>query len=94
MRTRILKVVTQDTVSYVPSNKTEGGQLAKSVIRLSELGGKYENSYVCSMFGNLALCRFYSGDVVAASLRFQAREVNGQYYQDVVVSEIVKLNGK
>lgn len=93
MSTFILKVVTQDTVSYVPSR--EGGQLAKCIIRLREFGsGKYGDEYVCTMFGNLAQCKFYEGDVVSASLRFQAHEVNGQYYQDIVVNDIVKLNGK
>ena len=93
-KTLIVKVDSQGDVSYVPSRKVEGGQTAKCVIRLSELGGKYVNSYVCSMFGNLALCKFLEGDVVAASLRFLSREVNGQYFQDVTIMDIVKLNGK
>lgn len=92
--TLLLKVDSQGDVSYVPSRKVEGGQTAKCVIKLSELGSRYVNSYVCSMFGNLALCKFFEGDVVAASLRFQSREVNGQYFQDVIVNDIVKLNGK
>ncbi len=72
----------------VPSKKQEGGQLAKCYIRLKELGGEYEDEYVCAMFGNLAQCRFVAGSMVAASLRFQVHEANGSYYQDVVASEV------
>ena len=43
------------------------------------------------MFGNLAQCRFYEGELVAASLRFQVHEVNGAVYQDIVVNDVVKL---
>ena len=76
---------------YVPSKKTESGQLAKCVIRLKELGGDYEDEYVCAMYGNLALCKFADGDVVVAALRFTTHESNGYYYQDIVASDIVKL---
>ena len=55
MVTKILKVVGQTGVTYVPSKKQENGQLAKSMIRLKELGGDYEDEYICAMFGNLAL---------------------------------------
>lgn len=70
MKTKILRVVSQGVVTYIPSSKEESGQLAKCVIRLKEFGGKYGDEYVCTMFGNLAQCRFYEGDLVAASLRF------------------------
>jgi len=93
METLILKVVSQGTVSYIPSQKQEGGQLAKCMIRLKELGGsKFGNEFVCSMFGNLAQCRFYEGDLVAASLRFSVHEVNCNCFQDVTAYDIVKLN--
>ena len=92
MKTYIFKVVTQQAVSYIPSTKQEGGQLAKSVIRLRELGsGKFGNEYACTLFGNLALCKFYENDLVAASLRFQVHEVNGILYQEIVANDIVKL---
>ena len=92
METRIFKVVTQQAVSYIPSTKQEGGQLAKSVIRLREFGsGKYGNEYACTLFGNLALCKFYENDLVAASLRFQVHVVNGILYQEIVANDIVKL---
>lgn len=93
MKTNIFRVVSQSDVTYVPSQKQEGGQLAKSVIRLKEFGGsKFGDEYVCTMFGNLASCRFAEGDVVAAALRFQVREVNGNGYQEIVANDIVKLN--
>lgn len=92
METKILKVMAQTEPTYVPSKKQENGQLAKCYIRLRELGGDYENEYLCAMFGNLALCKFETGRTVVASLRFQTHEANGAYYQDVVVNEIEKLN--
>ena len=92
MKTNIFYVVSQGDVSYIASQKTEGGQLAKCVIRLKEFGAsKFGNEYVCTMFGNLALCKFYEGDLVAASLRFQVHEVNGAVYQEVVVNDMVSL---
>ncbi len=92
MKTLIFYVVSQKDVSYVASQKAEGGQLAKCVIRLKEFGGsKFGNEYVGTMFGNLAQCRFFEGDLVAASLRFQVHEVNGAMYQEVVVNDVVKL---
>ena len=43
------------------------------------------------MLGNLALCRFYEGDVVAATLRFSTHDFQGQTYQEVLATDIVKL---
>lgn len=92
MQTNIYRVVSQGDVNYVASQKAEGGQLAKCVIRLKEFGGsKFGNEYVCTMFGNLAQCKFYEGDLVAASLRFQVHEVNGALYQEIVVNDVVSL---
>ena len=92
MKTSIFRVVSQGVTAYVPSQKQEGGQLAKCVIRLKEFGGgKFGDEYVCTMFGNLALGTFYEGDLVAASLRFQVHEVNGNCYQEVIANDIIKL---
>ena len=87
MQTKILRVVVQGEVAYVPSKKTENGQLAKCMIKLKELGGDYEDEYICMMFGNLALCKFAPGSIVAAALRFQTHE----QFQDIVAGEIVKI---
>ena len=93
MRTLIFRVVSQSDVTYIPSTKQEGGQLAKCMIRLKEFGsGKFGDEYNVTLFGNLAQCRFAEDDVVAASLRFQVHEVNGATYQEVVANDIVKLN--
>jgi len=88
MTTKILKVVAQTEPVYVPSKKQDSGQLAKSMIRLRELGGDYEDEYICAMFGNLALCKFAAGKTVIASLCFQTHESNGSYFQDVVAYDI------
>ena len=93
MKTTVFRVVSQGVVSYIPSTKQEGGQLAKCLIRLKEFGGsKFGNEYACTMFGNLAQCKFYEGDLVVASLRFQVHEVNGAMYQEVVANDVTKLS--
>ena len=92
MRSNFFNVVSQGDVTYIPSTKQEGGQLAKCIIRLKEFGGgKFGNEYACTMFGNLALCKFYEGDLVVASLRFQVHEVNGAVYQEVVANDVVSI---
>ena len=85
----IFRVIQQSEPQQVPSQKAEGGQVTKSTIVLQAFGGKYENVYVCTLFGNSATCKWYPGELVFASLRFQAHEYNGQWYQDIVVSEII-----
>ena len=85
------KVQKQGEPIQIPSQKAEGGQLTKSMITLQELGGKYANTYLCTMFGNTALCKWTPGEVVIASLRFEVREHNGNSYQDIVVNEIQSL---
>jgi hypothetical protein len=91
METKICKVISQTEPVYVNSKKQENGQLAKCYIRLRELGGDFEDEYLCAMYGNLALCKFDTGRTVVASLRFQTHEANGAYYQDVVVTDVEKL---
>ena len=92
METKILKVVRQGEAFSVQSSKQESGQINKCNIVLKELGGsKFENEFVCTMLGNLAGCRFYEGDLVAVTLRFQTREYNGQVFQDITVTDIYPL---
>ena len=92
METRILKVVRQGEAFSVQSAKAESGQVQKCNIVLRELGGsKFENEFVCAMLGNLAVCRFYEGDVVAATLRFSTHEYQGQTFQEILATDIVKL---
>ena len=92
METKILKVVRQGEAFSVQSSKQESGNLQKCNIVLRELGGsKFENEYVCAMLGSLASCRFYEGDVVVATLRFSTHEYQGQTYQEVLVTDIIKV---
>ena len=84
-----------------PQVKAETGTIQKCNIVLRELGGRstegrlqgktFENEYVCAMLGNLAACRFYEGDVVVATLRFSTHEYQGQTFQEVLATDIVKM---
>ena len=94
METKILKVVRQGEAFNVQSSKSETGQVQKCNIVLRELGGsKFENEFVCAMLGNLAGCRFYEGDLVIATLRFSTHEYQGQAYQEVLATDIIKVHG-
>lgn len=93
MQAKILKVVRQGEAFSVQSAKAESGTIQKCNIVLREMGGgKFENEFVCAMLGNLAACKFYEGDVVAATLRFSTHEYQGQVFQEILVTDIVKLN--
>ena len=92
METKILRVVRQGEAFSVQSSKQESGSLQKCTIVLRELGGsKYENEYVCTMLGNLAGCRFYEGDLVAATLRFSTHEYQGQVFQEILATDVAKI---
>ena len=87
-----MKVVRQGEAFSVQSTKSESGEIKKCNIVMRELGGsKFENEYVCSMLGNLAGCRFYEGDVVVATMRFSVHEYQGQAFQEILLTDIVKL---
>ena len=66
---------------------TKNGPMQKSQLVLQEEGGKYENSYIASLFGNQI--KLQPGDYAWVSLSFQAREYNGTYYQDITIQGIV-----
>ena len=91
MEAKILKVVRQGEAFSVQSAKQESGSIQKCNIVLKELGGKFENEYVCAMLGNLATCRFCEGDVVVATLRFSTHEYQGQTFQEILATDIVKI---
>lgn len=93
MQTRILKVVKCGEMFTVKSEKSENGQLNKRNLVLKELGGKYENEYAVAVLGNAASLVFDEGDFVVVTLRFQAREYNGQVFQDITATDIIKLKG-
>ena len=87
---QVFRVVRQ--TQAVSVQRQDGTQTQKCTLVLQEMGGKYENSFAATLLGNLASCVFYPGDVVFASLRFQHREYNGQYYMDCTVQDITKLH--
>ena len=92
METRILRVVRQGEAFSVQSTKAETGSIQKCNIVLKELGGsKFENEFVAAMLGPLAACKFYEGDVVAATLRFSTHEYQGQTFTEVLATEVVKI---
>ena len=92
METKILKVVRQGEAFSVQSTKQESGTIQKCNIVLRELGGgKFENEFVASMLGNLAGCRFYEGDLVVATLRFSTHEYQGQTFQEILATDIIKV---
>ena len=91
METKILKVVRQGEAFSVQSSKQESGTIQKCNIVLKELGGKFENEYVCAMLGNLAACRFYEGGLVVATMRFSTHEYQGQVFQEILATEIIKV---
>ena len=92
METKILKVVRQGEAFSVQSAKQESGSIQKCNIVLREMGGsKFENEYVCAMLGNLAACRFCEGDIVIATLRFSTHEYQGQTFQEILATDIVRL---
>ena len=98
MFTSIFRVVAcGEPESYVTSN---GNQSQKRQLRLQFLGGwngndnqsqRSSNSIMGTMFGNLSQCTFYPNEIVAATLRFSIREYQGQWYQDITISDISKL---
>ena len=49
METKILRVVRQGEAFSVQSAKAETGTIQKCNIVLRELGGKFENEFVCAM---------------------------------------------
>lgn len=86
---KFFKVVSQQQPFAV--TKQDGSTLNKCQIVLQEFGGKYENSYVCNLIGNSALCKFYPGDLVLAALSFKHNEYQGKFYQDINVQDIVSF---
>jgi hypothetical protein len=88
---KLFRVVAQTPVVSVPA-KEDGTQTSKCTLMLQELGGKYENSYAVTVFGNAALCQYPPGEILYGVLRFQTHEYNGQWYQDTVAKELLPIN--
>ena len=92
MQTKICKVVAQSETIYVQSKKSETGKMAKSIMRLRELGGSYGDEYVCTLLGPIAEYQFDPGQTILAGLRFLTHESGGVYYQDIIANDIVILS--
>lgn len=86
---QLFKVINQQSPFTV--TKQDGSQLTKCQIILQEIGGKYENTYVCNLLGNAAQCKFFPNDLVFASLRFQHSEYQGKFYQDITIQDIISF---
>ena len=87
----ILKV---SRVQELRSTKVAGNPDPQNVrnIVLQELGGKQENEYAVTLWGDSALKEWTPGSLVYAVLRFQTKENKGQIYQSVTASCIINLN--
>lgn len=86
----LFKVVNQSQPTTV--QKQDGSSISKCTIVLTEPGGKYENTFVCTLLGNAAQCRFFPNDLIWASLRFASREYQGNFYQDITVQDIISFS--
>ena len=71
--------------------KQDGTTIPNCSIILQEIGGQFENTFACTLLGNAAECKYFPNDYVWASLRFSTREYQGQYYQDILVQDIISF---
>lgn len=87
---QIFRVVKCGEEYAVRSEKSPNGCLQKRNIVLSEIG-RYPDTFTASLLGTNASLSFDPLKLVVANLRFQAREYNGQMFQDVIVDDIDRL---
>lgn len=85
----LFKVISQSDPIQI--TKQDGSLTNKCSIVLQEIGGKYENTYVASLLGNAAVCKFYPNDYVWASLRFSSNEYQGRWYMEATVQDIISF---
>lgn len=86
----LFKVINQSDPIQI--TKQDGSLTNKCSIVLQEIGGKYENTYVASLLGNAAVCKFYPNDYVWASLRFSSNEYQGRWYMEATVQDIISFS--
>lgn len=91
MSKRICRVVSQTEAVSVPTKS--GDSILKCYLRLKEIGSDYADEFNCAVLGNLAQTHFEKGDVVAVALRFRVNERDGNLYQDITASDIIRLKG-
>lgn len=88
METKILRVKKCGAMTTVQG---ENGEVNKRMLVLQALGDKWADSFVVTVFRNLATIEFAEDDVVAACLQFRTHEYNGQTYMDIVAQEMVRI---
>ena len=71
--------------------QSENGVINKRTLVLQELGDKWANCYVVTVFKNLATIEFAENELVVASMQFRTHDYNGQTYMDVVANDIIRL---
>ncbi len=91
MQTKIFKVVRQAEPALVQS-KVSDRQMWKCNIVLREVGGLQADEFVATLSDSDAQTTFRQTELVVASLRFDTHVYQGRTYQDVSVTDIVKLS--
>ena len=71
--------------------QSENGVINKRTLVLQELGDKWANAYVVTVFRNLATIEFSEDELVVATMQFRTHDYNGQTYMDVVANDIIRL---
>ena len=71
--------------------QSENGVINKRQLVLQELGDKWANAYVVTVFRNLATIEFSEDELVVAAMQFRTHDYNGQTYMDVVANDIIRL---
>ena len=88
---KIFKVVAWSQPQEI---QTQNGSMKKATVQLQEIGGQYQDKFICSAFGEQATKQLPVGTPVAAKLRFFTHEHEGRTYQDIVADEIISLAAK
>ena len=62
------------------------------ILRVVRQGEAFSVQSSKSDNGSIQKCNIVEGDVVAATLRFSTHEYQGQVFQEILATDIVKLN--
>ena len=89
MNAMICRVVSQ--TEKVSITTKEGNPMSKCNIRLKAIGGLYSDEFWCSELCQQADIEFNSGELVDVVMKHTIHENNGNIFNDVTVSEIVKV---
>lgn len=89
--TDIFKVEKCGDKFTVSSKKSDSGELTKRNLVFRKLGGDFADRFSVSALGEQAELSFKEGELIFAKLRFQVHTHDGQVYQDITASEIVKF---